>query len=394
MDHAKLSPSGAHRWMNCPGSVRLEADFPDDSSSYAAEGTLAHDISAIVLEEGVTPESFIGKRYDVDGFVFTVTEDMVAYVRDYVSLVQEYAQGGTLLVERWLDLSDSIGVEETFGTSDAVIIKDEVLTVIDLKYGMGVAVSAENNPQLMLYALGALDAYSYVGDFEEICMVIHQPRLNVVSEFWVKVDEMEAFRETVKAAAQVALTADAELVPGEKQCKFCKAKSVCPALSTEVSTIVHNTNSVATVAEMNAFLGEQQSSVIASAMDRVELVEMWAKGVREEAYRRLKDGIEVPGYKLVEGRKGNRAWADEAAVEAAFKSYRFKIEQMYDLKLISPTKAEKLLSDNPRRWAKLEKLITRADGKPSVAPVTDKRPALAVSNVAGELANFAQQADD
>ena len=404
-DHAKLSPSGASRWMACPGSIALEAEYPDDSSEYAAEGTLAHDIAGQCLEEDLSPFDFVGKRFEVDGFIFTVTRDMAEHVADYMKLVAEFAQGGTLLVERKVDFSPVIGVENSFGTSDAIIIKDDTLTVIDLKYGMGVAVSAENNPQLMLYALGALNDYGDLADFEHICMVIHQPRLNTVSECWISVAKLEEFGKEAKTAADTVGEAvetygasdnwdTAYLSAGEKQCKFCKAKGDCPAIRAEVETTVGTAiDKAATMDEMKEFLGTVDADAISTAMDKVALVEQWCKGVRGEAERRLLAGIEVPGYKLITGRMGNRKWSDEAAVEEAFKSYRFKIEQMYDFKLISPTKAEKLLSDNPRRWAKLEKLITREEGKASVAPATDRRPERAVTNVADDLRALAFDGD-
>ena len=166
-------------------------------------------------------------------------------------------------------------------------------------------------------------------------------------------------------------------------------------LRAEVDTTVGSAlASAATIDEMKDFLHTVEPDMLGSAMDKVALVEQWCKSVRGETERRLLAGEEVPGYKLVEGRKGNRQWADEEAAEAAFKRARFRIEQMYDLKLISPTKAEKLLAGNPRRWAKLEKLITRSDGKPSVAPATDRRPAKAVANIANDLRALAYDADN
>lgn len=400
--HAKLSPSGASRWMSCPGSIVLEADFPNDSSEYAAEGTLAHDIAAQCLEENLSPHDFVGKRFDVDGFVFTVTTDMAAFIADYMKLVREYAQTGALLVERKVNFSPVIGVEDSFGTSDAIIIGTDTLTVVDLKYGMGVAVSAEDNPQLKLYALGALNDYGDLADFEHVCMVIHQPRLNSVSECWLSVEDLEAFgREAKEAAATVenAITTygarddwDATYLSAtEKGCKFCRAKAICPALRFEVDTVVGD---AASVDDMKSFLQDLDVDTLGNAMDKVALVEQWCKGVRGETERRLLDGQAVTGYKLVEGRKGNRQWLDEAEAEKTFKSYRFKQDQMYDFKLINPTKAEKLLSDNPRRWAKLEKLIGRSDGKPSVAPATDRRPEKAVANVAADLRALAFDGTD
>jgi hypothetical protein len=399
--HARLSPSGAHRWIACPGSLALEAKFPDDSSAYAAEGTLAHDLAGQCLEDKISPDTFVGRRFEVDGFVFTVDQTMADHVADYISLVNEYAEGGVLLIERRVDFSPVIGVEDSFGTADALIIKGETLTVIDLKYGMGVAVSAENNPQLMLYALGALNDYGDLADFTEVCVVIHQPRLNTVSEYWIKVEDLEAFGEEAKAAAAVGLDAielhntiddwdDKYLEAGEKQCRFCKAKGTCPALRAEIDNVVGD---VATVDDMKSFLTSVEADALGTAMDKVDLVEQWCKGVRAETERRLIANMQVPGYKLVEGRKGNRQWADEDQAEALFKSFRFRQEEMYNFKLISPTQAEKMLKDNPRRWTKLEKLITRPDGKLSVAKATDRRPEKAIADVAGELRALAFDGD-
>jgi hypothetical protein len=168
--------------------------------------------------------------------------------------------------------------------------------------------------------------------------------------------------------------------PGEKQCRFCKAKAVCPALRAEVTDIV---GGAATLDDFKAQPVDSQTgdNYLPMAMAKVGMVEDWCKAVRAEVERRLLAGQTVDGYKLVEGRRGNRAWSDEGAVEQLFKSFRLRQEEMYDFKLISATKAEKLLKPNPKRWAKAEQLITRSDGKPSVAPATDKRPAMDVKTV-------------
>ena len=212
----------------------------------------------------------------------------------------------------------------------------------------------------------------------------------------MKVAELKAFGEEARAAADQVANAvasrgdanwdEAYLHATEKGCKFCKAKSTCKALHRAVDTAVGD---AASVEDMAAFLGTVEPDALSGAMDKVALIESWCKGVRAEVERRLLAGSAVQGYKLVQGRQGNRKWTDEAAVEEAFKSYRFKQDQMYDFRLISPTKAEKLLSDNPRRWTKMEKFITRDPGKLSVAPATDTRPEKVVTDVASELRQFA-----
>ena len=384
--------------MRCPGSVVLEADFPDTSSAYAAEGTCAHELASNVLLDPMY-QIPVGDTVEVDGYNILVTHDMAAHVMDYCKLVREYADGATLMVEQRVDFSRVIGVPDSFGTSDAIILRDRELTVIDLKFGMGVRVDADNNEQLQLYALGALEAVSlYSDEVDTVKMVIHQPRLNHVSERNVRVADLEAFGLEAMAAAGIAQDAGDVLAqndkldwmylnPGEKQCRFCKAKATCPALRGEVTEIVGE----ATVADFAEFLpsvpgSDTGDNYLSIAMSKVDLVEAWCKAVRAEVERRLVAGSTVDGWKLVEGRKGNRAWSDEAAVEDLFKkTFRLRDDEMYVQKLITPTAAEKLLKDSPKRWVKVEALTTRSEGKPSVAPATDRRPAMAVANLADEF---------
>ena len=386
MAHAKLSPSGAHRWMACPGSVALEAPFPDQSSSYAAEGTLAHTLASEYLDgTGQHPFKRVGEQHDVDGFTFTVTQSMADHVDDYCRLVIDYGERGLLLVEQRVPIGHLTGEKDATGTSDAIVVDtaNRVLFVIDLKYGMGVRVDAGDNPQLMLYALGALEQCDQLGEFEQVCMVIHQPRLNHVSEHWLEVAELREFAEDVRLAAiEIGDHEVPRLEPGEKQCRFCKAKAVCPALRAEVTEVVSGSATLDEFLTPDTTTGDNYLSV---AMSKVELVEHWCKAVRAEVERRLLAGQSVDGYKLVEGKRGNRKWNSETEVEALFKSFRLRQDEMYDYSLISPTKAEKLLKDTPKRWEKAEALISRAEGKPSVAPATDKRPALAVQSVADDF---------
>jgi hypothetical protein len=354
----------------------------------------------MVLEDsGSHASDYVGKKIAFDDHgeevLWLITKEMADYVDDYVKFVRERATGKSLHIECKLAIGHITGEDGATGTSDVVIIDipNKTIEVIDLKFGMGVRVDADDNPQLQLYALGALEEYSLVSDFERVGMVIHMPRLNHVSEWEIPVSELLTFGDRASEAAGHAQLAqsldmtdhDDDLVkgfftPGEKQCRFCKAKAVCPALRAEVTDIV---GSAATLEDFTPQVVDSQTgdNYLPMAMAKVGMVEDWCKAVRAEVERRLLAGQTVDGYKLVEGRRGNRAWSDEGAVEQLFKSFRLRQEEMYDFKLISATKAEKLLKENPKRWAKAEQLITRSDGKPSVALAADKRPAMDVKPV-------------
>lgn len=365
--HALLSPSSAVRWMACPGSVAMCKDMPEDRSDFADEGTDAHELAAICLEAGTDAAAYKGR---VMAKGHEVTSEMALAVQDYVDYVRSVvaATNGTLLIEQRLPISGITGEPEAYGTSDVVILAGKELIVVDLKYGRGVPVSADNNPQLQIYALAALNEFSLVEDFENVRMVIHQPRLGSVSEWTQTVEELNAFADEVAEAAAHTVVPNALLNPTDKGCKFCKAKATCSALATlakETFEAVEPDN-VAT-------------DDLADAMAKADLIEIWLKAVRAEVERRLLDGRKVPGFKLVQGRRGARAWSNKTEAEALLKSMRLKVEEMYDLTLISPTTAEKLTKESvigPKQWVKVQSLITQPEGKPSVAPESDKRPAI------------------
>jgi len=421
-EHATtITASGFERLMLCPGSVVLNRNAPRTTSQYSAEGTLIHSASAAVLQGADWPA--FGSAHEVEKFTFTWDADMLACGQAYVDYVTGL-YGDFVDVEQRVRFGPAIGVdnpEDGFGTADAVVGKGDELIVVDLKCGRGVEVTAGTdirpspefkdpyvpapNPQLALYAIGALEArQGLVGDYTAVRLVIVQPRAGGVSEYVMTVEELAHWAKTT-ATATVDRVVDAILAddlgpylsPTEKGCKFCAAKATCPALRDEVAqNVMGNTPAkpdefdcvTEPVKLMNA-LHDDPAQWLSACLSKVDLIEDWCKAVRAEAERRLVAGDDVPGYKLVQGKRGARQWADAALVEEVLKSYRLKVEEMYDLKLISPTSAEKLhkaKTIGPRQWPKLQQYITQPEGKPHVAPSSDPRPAITVAVSADDFA--------
>lgn len=416
--HAKLGPSSADRWCVCPGSVALSEGLKEESSSYADEGTAAHFLAAHCLETKTEVADYDGAvillMEDEDGEhfemfshspvnelwrelnSFTVDDDMIEHVGQYVSDVRrvQLAINGELHVEQRLSIEYMTGEEGAEGTSDTVIVSDEFLVVADLKYGMGVRVNAEDNRQLKMYAASAKRKYELMHDFEKIQVAILQPRLGHMSQFTYTLKDITKFEDEVReAVVQVNNAFDIHknggdisdyLVVDEDACRWCKAKATCPKLTAFVAEAIEADFEDLTQ-EAIALPDVVDPEILSIKAKAIDLIEMWCKAVRGKVESVLLEGKPVPGFKLVEGKMGHRKWSDEQEAEKVFKSMRLKVDEMYDMKLISPTSAEKVLKSTPKRWARVKELITQTKGGPSVAPESDKRPAMIITPVGDDM---------
>lgn len=471
--HALLSPSGMPAAIRCLAKPRRERGLPEQSSSYADEGTAAHYLLEQCLLENKDAVHFNGLRIQVkDGLTefhtsgqYPVGPDMISDMQKAIDYIRAVADGATIYAEQKLSIVHITGehwhkltgavcfphddgqfvdiddgsiytadeVEPATGTTDVWIIKGKVAHSLDLKWGMGVQVFAADNEQQEMYADAGLQEFDLLGDVEEVHLHILQPRLKHYDEHVLTRAELDGRIDRIRVASNtIAVTPIDQLpaTPGDKQCRFCKASATCAertAFTTELivgefvdldkgfvkvempqaekllaqsfgvkpaAITFHEQNDTYeveaphfTVKKPNIRpaleaaterLTTAEDERLATLMDAADMIEGFAKAVRAEVERRLLTGKFTDArYKLVEGRQGARSWVDEAEAEAALKAMRLKVDQMYDFKLISPTTAEKVLKEaNPRKWNKLQPLIGRSDGKPSVAPASDKRPAL------------------
>lgn len=353
--HSLLSPSTAHRWMTCPGSVALCRDLPPEESEYAAEGTAAHALAESLL----TGKPFtLPPEYDTP----EIREHVQTYV-DFVSIL-----GGVRDVEVKLDLSPWLG-EASGGTADAVVWVGDELYIVDFKYGMNF-VGASWNPQLALYAAGYLNLCAKFDAPISLHLCIVQPRIGNISQWDITPRDLMDFVGIIAKKAAIARTvaelpeSDWIMVPDENACKYCRARGVCRSLFKVVQTTAEGEPVKLTPDEL------------AEAYGRTGLVKTWADAVEKSVYGRLLHGEPVPGLKLVEGRKGARKWRSDADALKAINAAGITTD-VYEHKLLSPAKMEKLLKDEKitkEQWGALAPEITQESTKPVITDEMDKRP--------------------
>jgi len=372
--HAKLSPSGSGRWINCPGSVHAEQEAIENgwvkyrTSIYADEGTAAHELAERTLLGS-------GNAFDLEGVVceyenaITFDREMCAYVQQYVDFVRLF--DGELGVEQRVKFTD--WVPDGFGTSDAIIVQADRLVTVDLKYGKGVRVHAEGNTQALCYALGA---YQGLGKaqrkkIETVLMVIHQPRLDHVGEWEISIDDLLKEGERIRQAAEEALTEGAKRVPGDEQCRWCVVEAICPErMKLAESVMSAQFDDLTGLAPVNKLSDDK----LRLALENKALIVSWLDAVEKHVVDKLTDGEPFDGFKLVEGRS-LRQWAD---VTQAAQTLEIALgDDAYTKKILSPSQAEKALG---KTLAKdIQPLIVKPSGKPTLAPSSDPRPSVNIS---------------
>ena len=367
--HALLSPSASHRWLHCPAAPRLEEGIKDEGSDYAAEGTLAHAYCAMKLK------NFLGLPTDGEKEEIAAlqekygTGEMAEYTDTYATIVLEKynaARAATpdaqLLVEIRLDFSDY--VPEAFGTADAIIIADGTMEVIDFKYGKGVKVSAVENPQMMIYALGAYARFAFEYRIDNLRATIVQPRIDNLSEYEITVEELTAWAANVLApAAEKAYKGEGPQTPGA-WCQFCKVKNQCRALANKCKEVVAVDPKLITPEELAK-----------DVLPMAPIVKTWISGVEGFALAQALSGVQLPGWKIVEGRSVRKI-TDTDSVAAVLTKNGYKQNDIFKpVEMRTITDLEKLVGKK-QFAAMCGEWINKPQGKPTLAPEGDKRKAI------------------
>lgn len=384
--HAVLGASSAYRWMNCPGSVRMQEGIADETSEFAAEGTAAHELAEVCLSDGSDADTHLGRVFKVGEYAFTVDEEMAEAVQVYLDAVREEANvpGAVLMVEKRFDLGKVY--DGLFGTNDACVYHPETkkLVVMDYKHGRGVAVEVADNPQLLYYALGAcLDLGKPVLSVEIVVVQPRCPHPKGAVRRWPEEGEFSSadlieWKDRLVEAAKRTEAADAGLKAGE-WCKFCRAAGQCPEQRRAALAACQAEFSVEPTGFVDLVEPELMGeNALANVMAECDLVEAWLKAVRGRALALAKEGRPPAGWKLVE-KRATRKWADENETIAELKALGLPMSDiLVEPKPRSPAQIEKLIGK--KRKDEIAHLVTAESSGVTLALEADKRPA--VSNPA------------
>lgn len=374
--HALLSASSAHRWLHCPPSAKLTAGVTEAPSEAALQGTAAHALAEHKLRRALKQQSKRPVSKYEDDEMNTHTDDYVSYVLEQYEQAKQATPGAVIYIEQHLDFSHV--VPGGFGTGDCLIVADGTLHVIDLKYGLGVLVEAEWNPQMMLYAIGALALFDALYDIEQVALTVFQPRRENVSTWTISVTELNKWAEqTLKPAAELAAKGEGEFYAGA-WCQFCRIASTCRARAEANLELAKF--EFAPPAELSA-------DEVADVLAQIPELTRWASDVQDYALSQALSGERYEGFKLVAGRS-IRKYTDETAVAEAAKAAGYK--DIYKQSLLTITAMEKLMGK--KNFSEiLGNLVVKPEGKPTLVPVTDKRPELQVSTAADDFTNIDNQ---
>ena len=360
--HAVLSASSSERWLNCPPSARLCEAYEDKGSDYAAEGTDAHALAEARLKQalGIPTEDPVENLTWYNAEMEDCAQGYAAYVVELLETAKQTCSDPVVMIEQRVDFSR--WVPGGFGTGDCICIAEGLLNIVDLKYGAGIEVSADHNPQMMLYALGALEIFDGIYDIDTVRMTIYQPRKSNISIFEMSKDALLTWADTeLTEKARLAYEGQGNFSCGE-WCRFCKAKAECRERA------IYNLR-LAQYDFLNPAL--LQDEEIADILGRIDALTSWASDVKEYALQQAISGKEWTGWKLVEGRS-NRKYTSEADVAAAVESVGL---DPYERKVLGVTAMQKLLGKT-RFEELLSPYIEKPQGKPTLVPESDKRPAM------------------
>jgi len=400
--HALASPSSAAKWLYCANSLAMEIGQPNSSSGAADLGTDKHELLTLCMEnehDAMAYQGHILKRGH------TVNKELAHDVQTVLDSVRARISGYELLglsvqveLEQDLLIEHITGEEGATGRGDIVLIvsrpdHSSFMDIIDAKFGYQ-EVDAEMNPQLLMYASGALEKFGLTEEFDNVTLAIEQPLRGYIEDCDITSEDVKAWVEWAKPRAVRALMIhkmvgeralkDIDFTPSEKTCQWCKAKAVCPALLAKVEETIGNgfdTDGVEIDVPIAETVGLIPLKSLGKKFENLELIEDWIKAVRARIELEVFAGRAVPGVKVVAGKRGNRGWSSEDEAEAMMKKFKMKVDQMYAFKLLGPKPILEALKDQPRRLKQIESLIVQADGKPHVVLESDKRPAIEIKPI-------------